>query len=129
MKLQPALVRWSGVLWVALFLFWLPFEDTSVASSQWLALFGALWFFVRWLAGRRGVSVRIWIVRGAALGAAIPLLVIALVAFKSGLHAHGFSDVSVLQLQHVVLGWGWWIVGGSLMGWLGWLVTKELPGA
>ncbi len=38
---------------------------------------------------------------GAALGAAVPLLAIALMAFKSGLHGHGFADFTARQVWAV----------------------------
>lgn len=124
--IKAGVVRWSGAVWVALFLFWLPFEDVGVTTSLGLAALGALWLLLRWRSGRDRAPLLTWILCGLLLGAAIPLITISLAAFKSGLHAHGFADFSLWQLQSMVLCWGWWLGGGTLAGAVGWTVEQGL---
>ena len=124
--ITPGAVRWSGAIWVALFLFWLPFEDVGTTASLFLAAMGALWLLLRWRSSRAQASLPAWILSGLLLGAAIPLMMIALAAFKSGLHAHGFADIPLVQLQRVVSKWIGWLVVGALVGGVGYLAENRL---
>jgi hypothetical protein len=91
-----------AIIWAFLFFVWLPIEDTQIWASAFLA-FGA----VAWLALRLGPRFRSvsWLgalTMGGLLGGSLPLLTIFLMAFKSGLHAHGFADFTIRQLSVVL---------------------------
>jgi hypothetical protein len=90
-------MRIAGALWTLAFLLWLPFEDTQVGTTAMLAAIGVGWLAFR-LPPRHSATwwqVAFW---GGLLGLALPLLAISLMAFKSGLHGHGFPDFTVGQV-------------------------------
>lgn len=92
---------WSrklGALWIVAFLLWLPFEDTEIWMSVTLALGACIWFGLR-MFSKKGSNWLPALTLGLALGAAGPLLAITLMAFKSGLHGHGFPDFTVRQMS------------------------------
>jgi hypothetical protein len=96
-------IRTAGVLWMLAFLIWLPFEDTATWMALALGATGCAWLWLRWLFSRtQHVGRRRGLAAGALIGAAIPLMVIALMAVKSGLHAHGFGDFTGRQLWSVL---------------------------
>ena len=77
-----------------------------------------MWLGASWLALRsvtpnllRSLAV------GALLGAAAPLLAIALMALKSGLHAHGFADFTTRQLWEVLSLIPLAAIVGAIMAW------------
>lgn len=106
-------MRAWGALWMLAFLVWLPFEDTQIWTTVILASAACLW-----LAGSRVGLGRVaaattrgapaaqpwWraAALGAAFGAAIPLIALILMAFKSGAHGHGFADFTSRQLWQLV---------------------------
>lgn len=110
-------MRAAGALWMLAFLVWLPFEDTETWMALALGAGGCLWLGTRWLALRSEI---VGLVRnltaGALLGTATPLLAIALMALKSGLHAHGFADFTGRQLWEVISLMPFGIVVGSAAG-------------
>lgn len=95
-------IRALGAIWLIAFLLWLPLEDTQIWASSTLALGLCVWLAMRNLQVKtwpRGLPL-VW--RGAIFGAAVPLVTLALMAFKSGLHGHGFADFSMQQLLSVI---------------------------
>lgn len=91
-------IRHIGTGWLILFLLWLPFEDTQVWTSVALAIGLCAWLALRVLNGRN--RWRTWAQKvgwGTLFGAAVPLLTLGLMAFKGGIHAHGFADFSARQ--------------------------------
>jgi hypothetical protein len=84
--------RVLGLAWLAAVLVWLPIEDVGVAAALFLGGAGCLWLAV--FLGKRLRYV--WI--GGLAGFATPVAAATLMFFKTGLHAHGFSDFSGAQL-------------------------------
>jgi len=107
-------LRGLGALWIFAFILWLPFEDTEIWMSAILALGACIWIALR-LSSKQLVNWLTALTFGAALGGAVPLLAITLMAFKSGLHGHGFADFTARQV------WGMWsalpfsLLAGGLM--------------
>lgn len=99
-------MRIAGALWMLAFLLWLPFEDTQVGITAVLAATGAGWLAFR-LQPWHSVSLWQAAFRGGILGAVFPFMAITLMAFKSGLHGHGFPDFTASQawLALVALPW------------------------
>mgnify|MGYP006969472707 CR=1 FL=1 len=91
-------LRVWGALWVLGLLAWLPLEDRTLSAPLLLGFWGGAWLALRGL-GRRRLGVWQKVVVGIAVGAGALALAVVLIAFKSGLHAHGFADVSLGQLR------------------------------
>ena len=109
--------RRLGVAWIIAFLLWLPFEDTQIWLSALLAFGACVWLGLRVLTSRYKFNT-FWQAAGsgALLGAGIPLIAIALMAFKSGLHGHGFADFTTRQVWSVLSATPYGFVLGSLVG-------------
>ncbi len=107
--------RYLGGFCVIALILWLPVEDTQVWLSAALALITCLWLGLRVLSSKRRFANWLLVAGGALLGAAAPLLAISLMAFKSGLHGHGFPDFTARQV------WAMWsaipfsLLAGSLL--------------
>jgi hypothetical protein len=109
-------LRYLGGFCVIALILWLPIEDTQVWLSAALALMICLWIGLSLFASRFRFAHGLALVAlGALLGAAAPLLAISLMAFKSGLHGHGFADFTARQV------WAMWsaipfsfLIGGLL---------------
>lgn len=92
-------MKTAATVWMVAFLIWLPIEDTQIWASAALALTACIWLALRLRPD--DVNKLKWpqlLGSGALAGAAVPILTIILMAFKSGLHAHGFADFTVRQL-------------------------------
>ncbi|MGH2582167.1 MAG: hypothetical protein ACRDFQ_04655 [Anaerolineales bacterium] len=100
-KLSSLNLRAAGIVWMLVFLIWLPFEDTQTGFTVVLAAAGVFWLVLKqrfdWRGGWLGAGA--W---GAALGTAVPLAAVALMAFKGGIHRHGFADFSARQVLGVL---------------------------
>jgi hypothetical protein len=107
-------MRIAGALWILAFLLWLPFEDTQIEMIAVLAATGAGWLAFRL---RPWHSVAWWQAAfwGGLLGAVPPLLAISLMAFKSGLHGHGFPDFTASQVWLALAALPWSIAIGLLL--------------
>lgn len=92
----------ASIILMFLFLIWLPIEDTHIWASASLAFGAVTLLAVRLFPRTRSSSWLVALALGSLLGAALPLLTIFLMAFKSGLHAHGFADFTVRQLSAVL---------------------------
>lgn len=87
-----------------LFLLWLPFEDTEIWFAALLALDLCIWLGLRgWPVWIKLESSPLALAASSAWLAAIPTLAIALMAFKSGLHGHGFADFTANQVGTIIL--------------------------
>ncbi len=107
-------MRIAGGLWILAFLFWLPFEDTRLGMTAVLAATGAVWLAFRlrpWLS-ITWPQAAFW---GGLLGAAPSLLAITLMAFKSGLHGHGFPDFTAGQIWLALAALPWGVATGLIL--------------
>jgi len=91
----------AGALWILVFLLWLPFEDNQVWMTLALAAAACLWLALRQLPWAAASTLQAGLL-GTLGGAAALLFALGLMAFKSGVHGHGFSDFSARQV------WGLW---------------------
>jgi cell division protein FtsW (lipid II flippase) len=120
--MDTALRRWrilSLVLGFLLFI-WLPVEDNNASLVTIFAIAICGLAVVRFLLSMRiQQGSKRWLVypfSGMISGAAITLVTLLLMAFKSGLHGHGSPDftpgqvITVLQLTPL------WIAAGFLIG-------------
>lgn len=106
-------LRWSGAVWVALFLLWLPLEDTSTWPAQILAALGITWGYVRFF-GAAGSKGWTWVRRGLVVGLAVPILAVLLLVFKTGLHGHGFPELPLPRLAAPLTWLPVWLAAGLL---------------
>ena len=104
--MRPDWKRWhrlAGFVWLAAFLIWLPFEDTGIQSAIFLAAGVCAWAAVK-IASKWRQNAPLW--RFAALGllagVVIPLFAALTMIFKTGIHAHGFSEYSSSQFRAVL---------------------------
>lgn len=95
------MLRVFGLIWLFLFLIWLPIEDTRTGIPLALSTLGVGWLFFQKVAP---AEFETWKLAGygSLAGLAAILGALALFAFKSGLHAHGFSDFNLAQVLNVV---------------------------
>jgi hypothetical protein len=108
-------IRWSGVAWMTLFLFWLPVEDVSVWPALALSGLGLAWFYMRWRLGAAGANWR-WPWMAGLLGLAAPVSTLFLLVFKSGVHSHGFPELPVSLLSRLLRQIPVWGLIGVLFG-------------
>jgi hypothetical protein len=114
------ILRLAGFLTGAAILVWIPFEDTT---AFWVSAFaiaictlvGAGLFANRRILGSWKQPARGAIV-GALAGLAVAPLAIGLMAFKSGIHGHGFPDFSPTQMQEVINLLPYFTVAGLVCG-------------
>lgn len=112
---SPVWMRATGLLIGFLFLVWLPFEDVNVLFTVVLASTIGIWLLLRFLL-QKEFSLQGFAVSGAVAGLCVSPLAITMMAFKSGIHAHGFSDFVLPQINTVLAATPWFIVGGLLLG-------------
>lgn len=108
-------LRATGALWLLAFLVWLPIEDTHTRLALGLAACGCLWLGLRWLTVRPR-SLPGSLAASALFGALAPLLAITLMAFKGGLHAHGFADFTARQFWETLSLIPVGAVAGAILG-------------
>ena len=114
----PIWWRFSAILAGMVLLFWLSIEDQSelpaLLMSTLVAVLVAILYMV---VGRRytSLSVRAYLLVGMIAGLAVPLVALALMTLKIGIHGHGVPDYSVQQYIHVVYTIPGWILGGALI--------------
>jgi hypothetical protein len=94
-------MKLAGAAWLIALLAWLPIEDITVLPAYLFALFGLVWLAWRRLPSLPGSAVRA-AAAGAAAGLAVPAAALLLMAFKSGLHGHGFAEYTAAQVWSVV---------------------------
>jgi hypothetical protein len=112
-------LRWTAFGLATLMLVWIPIEDTSILVAQLFSLAISLLLAVTWLNRRN--PVRLWHgwempIAGAAGGLLTGPLALALMAFKTGVHGHGFPDFSPAQVQTVLTLALLWPPAGLLIG-------------
>jgi hypothetical protein len=99
----PQVLRAIGASWLLMFLIWLPFEDTHIFFSLALALDLCIWLAMRNWSVWSGLDLPLAMLAASIWLAAVPLIAIALMAFKSGVHGHGFADFSARQVTTTLL--------------------------
>ena len=86
-------------------LLWLPVEDSNSQSALIIALsiciLAALHFLLSHPVHNRKVII-FYAIAGCLVGVAIILLALLLIAIKSGLHGHGFSDYSTNHITNIL---------------------------
>ena len=108
-------LRGTGLLIGFLFLVWLPFEDTDVFFTVTLAAVFSAWLLFRFLLNKEFSPMQ-FALSGTLAGLLLSPLAITMMAFKSGVHAHGFSDFALPQIRAVLFTTPWFILGGLLLG-------------
>ena len=115
----PLSMRWIAIILGMVFLFWIPFEDTStlfpILFSIALATMGASIF----LSGNKKPfrkPIFNYVLAGSIAGIAITPLTLFLMAFKTGLHGHQAPDFTNQQVLSIVYRIPIWTLGGILIG-------------
>ncbi|KAA3648301.1 MAG: hypothetical protein DWQ07_04730 [Chloroflexi bacterium] len=108
-------LRLCGLLIGFLFLVWLPFEDVDVVYTISLAIAVGAWLLLR-LIYQKQYHLWQFALSGSVFGLLVSPLALTLMAFKSSLHAHGFSDFALPQIRTVLAATPWFILGGLLLG-------------
>lgn len=126
-------LRMATLSTVVAMLIWLPYEDAQIYTVQFFAIILSILVYL-WVIRRAREYNRIYIAAQAwsahlllsfaAVGLLAGLLVspvgLFLMIFKSGLHAHGTFEYSIVQAQDILsLWWVWGLLGmavGSVAG-------------
>lgn len=115
--------RLAALIWLGLFLVWLPFEDVSTNGALLLGVLGVLWLILRFVVPLTRSGVLRIAGFGALAGLLTTLATLFLLFFKSALHAHGFSDYTAFQYLAVLSNLPLLVALGFIMGllvaWLG----------
>jgi hypothetical protein len=100
------------------FLFWLPFEDTSEGIATIFAVSISTIIAIQYLNSRPVYHLNIIIhtLTGFLAGFIVTPLFLSLIAFKTGLHNHNFSDYSIDQIINIIQLSPYLIVSGALIG-------------
>jgi hypothetical protein len=116
---KSLLLRWWGIFWFFLMMFWLPVEDVTIYAVVLIAVGLCGWIGVwgahRWSARIPPERYPLW---GLVMGLAVPLVGIGLIIVKNGLHAHGFSDFTAEQMGQVLKSGFFSGCGGLAAGWM-----------
>jgi len=115
-NLHSRRLRLLAILIGILLLVWLPFEDLS---ENWTLLFAIAIAGLAAYSIVRRIHRKNWIIyplAGTLTGLTVTLLAITLMAFKSGVHGHGFSDYTPTQVVNVIRLTPVWVVAGLLIG-------------
>jgi hypothetical protein len=112
----PLLLRFLAIGLGIAFFIWLPFEDSSLA---WVVLLAAgLCALLAWAALQRQSSpgwLRLALAGGLA-GLLVAPAALLLVAVKTGLHGHGFSDFTPAQVESLLRLAPAWTFAGLAIG-------------
>ena len=110
-------MRLAGLLWGVLFVAWLPIEDQTPIPALLLAAGLVLWLLARhWSTPGRDRPALYFLGSTAGAGLALSPLAALLVLFKSGLHAHGTTDLPPEQLAALLRQAPLWGAAGFLLG-------------
>ena len=112
-------LRMVAFLLGVVLLIWLPVEDLGEAWVLLLAAGICIWGALRvWVSIAENSGIRAWhfALIGMVAGLAVPVLGIALMVFKSGLHSHQSPDFTTAQMGGLLLRTPYWGIGGFLIG-------------
>lgn len=116
MNRTPLWLRWMGLLVGGIALIWLPIEDQNIWITNWISAILLSWLATYLvLQQRSSVSFRLKLVIGAIAGLLVTPVSFLLIIFKSGLHAHGFTEFSIHQLLNNLQNSLWWLLLGILV--------------
>lgn len=124
---SPLWLRWLGLGAGFLTLTWLPVEDSRITLISVLSIIWALWTAgwilsrPRWSGWAASSSPR-QIALSGAIGLTVYPIALTLNVLKTGLHGHGFPDLSLFQLRWVFFLTPLWII---LAGIFGWILTSQ----
>lgn len=125
-------LRYCELLIAVLIMLWLPLEERSSLVALAFALLVCWLAAVHWWETRRRRRARlhpgaqmpdsashllsIWARLGLFAGLGVTPTAIALMAFKTGLHAHGTPDYAGNQIVILLSAAPWWGLGGWTLG-------------
>lgn len=123
-------LREVGLILGALFLIWLPIEDTDTRYVIPLAAGFCAWLGARVVLSRRiDADMAAFGSIGLLAGLVVSLVAVALISFKGGLHGHGFPDFALTQVKDVLNSTAWWAAGGLAAGLAtGWKAKRTTKG-
>lgn len=113
---MPLWGRWTGLGLGLLTLLWTGIEDLDIWYFVGLSILWSSWGAVILRKGQRFKHTWKAALWGVAAGLAVTPFALFLVALKGGLHGHGFSDLTVSQLQKLVGLSLWWVSAGGILG-------------
>jgi hypothetical protein len=99
-------------------LFWLPIEDNNERVAITIALCICTISLIQILISRpvvRYKNILFHALAGGLAGAATMPMTILLISIKSGLHDHGFSEVTVRQIANIFNATPYLLAGGLLL--------------
>jgi hypothetical protein len=114
--MNPQALRAIGAGWLLFFLLWLPFEDTHILFAFALALDLCIWIAIRNWDAWFNLDTPLAMLAASMWLAALPLIALALMAFKSGIHGHGFADFSASQVSTTIFAIPICFVLGGVLG-------------
>lgn len=112
-------LRLIAILLGIIMLLWLPLEDLGERWVLLLSLAFCVWGAARILVQISDIGrlrARHYILLGAVAGLIVPLLGVALMIFKNGLHGHPRPDFTPAQMGEMLLLIPYWLLGGLLIG-------------
>lgn len=123
---KQRIIRVSGILLAGLFIVWLPIEDVDTQYIFPLSVGLNIWLAANKIINGNIVPVLIqFTLAGMITGLLVTPMAIILIAFKSGLHAHGFPDFALIQIYELLATTPWWTLIGILVGAVfGWWLNR-----
>jgi hypothetical protein len=127
--MSPQVLRAIGAGWLLFFLLWLPFEDTHIIFALVLALDLCTWIAFRNWATWTQLDLPLALLASSMWLAMVPLFAVALMAFKSGIHGHGFADFSARQVTTTLFAIPICFVLGGVLGGLARALGRNSSGS
>lgn len=125
---MPLWMRFLFILIGIALLLWLPVEERGVSGAlvfaagiSLLGVLSLLWKFEHATGERRSVRQRVlyYGALGAGGGVMVSLIAMLLLAFKTGIHAHGLPDYSAEQVAAILRQTPAWTLTGLALGLVG----------
>lgn len=112
-------IRFLAILLGTALLFWLPFEDTNETMAILFAYIISVWLIAALLLRNKHRSpfpIFYFIFAGILAGAIVTPLILSLMVFKTGLHAHPVPDYSYEQIISIIRRTPIWLTSGFFIG-------------